>query len=142
MGDPEIRNFGQFIRERRRRLNLTQEEVAGRLRISASHISHLEVGIRHPSRQIVAKLSDALRLNPRDLFLLANPRVDSCISETQKSDGTSTWYAFAEDMSVREIHNITDEEMKTLSLVAKMGEVQDPRDFVFILNAVRQALGR
>ena len=45
-------------------------------------------------------------------------------------------------MSVREIHNITDEEMKTLSLVAKMGEVQDPRDFVFILNAIRQALGR
>jgi hypothetical protein len=45
-------------------------------------------------------------------------------------------------VKLREIHEITDQEMETLSQVAKMGEVRAPRDFLFILNAIRQALGR
>ena len=32
--------------------------------------------------------------------------------------------------------------MGILSRVAKMGEVRDPRDFIFILTTIRQALGR
>jgi hypothetical protein len=31
--------------------------------------------------------------------------------------------------------------METLSQVAKMGEVRAPRDFIFILNTTRHALG-
>jgi len=43
---------------------------------------------------------------------------------------------------VRKVHNISDQEMETLSQVAMMGEVRSSRDFVFILNSIRQSLGR
>lgn len=142
MADANTQSFGWVIRERRRQLDLTQEEVAQRIKMTGSYITHLEAGIRHPSRKVVVKLSDALQLDACELFLLANPKVRSLISEQQKSDGASAWDAFVEDKKARKIHNIADQEMETLSRVARMGEVQGPRDFIFVLNSIRQALGR
>jgi hypothetical protein len=80
-------------------------------------------------------------LDARDLFLMANPKVGSLISEQQKSDGTSAWDVFVKDVRLSKIHNIANQEMETLSRVAKMGEVRNPRDFIFILITIRQALG-
>jgi transcriptional regulator with XRE-family HTH domain len=142
MAEAETRNFGPVIRERRRQLDLTQEQVARRINTSVPYVAHLEAAKRHPSRKVVAKLADALGLDARDLFLLANPTVGSLISEQQKSDGTFAWDAFIKDEKLRNIHNITDQEMQTLSQVAMMGDVRGPRDFIFILNTIRQALGR
>jgi hypothetical protein len=73
---------------------------------------------------------------------LANPKVGPIISEQQKADATPAWTAFVKDVRLRKVHNITDQEMENLSQVAKMGEVQGPRDFIFILNTIRQALGQ
>jgi transcriptional regulator with XRE-family HTH domain len=142
MADAKTRSFGRIIRERRHRLNLTQEEVARRIKTSVPYIGHLEAGKRHPSRQVVVKLSDALGFDAGDLFLLANPKVGPLIFEQPKSDQTPAWDAFVKDLRLRKIHNITNQEMENLSLVAKMGELRDPRDFIFILNAIRQALGQ
>ena len=142
MADAKTRSFGTVIRERRRQLDLTQEEVARRIKTSVPYIGHLEAGKRHPSQQVVVKLSDALKLDAGDLFLLANPKVGSLISEQQKADGIPAWNAFVKDVRLRKVHNITDQEMENLSRVAKMGEVQGPRDFIFILNTIRQALGQ
>ena len=46
--------FGAVIRERRRRLDLTQEEVARRIKTSTPYIGHLESGKRHPSEKVIA----------------------------------------------------------------------------------------
>jgi DNA-binding XRE family transcriptional regulator len=140
--DAETRSFGRVIRERRRQLDLTQEEVARRINASGSYIAHLEKGKRRPPGAVVAKLAEALRLDACDLFLLADLKVGYLIYERRMSDGTFAWNAFVKDMKLRKIHNITDEEMETLSRVAKMGNVRDPRDFIFILISIRQALGR
>jgi transcriptional regulator with XRE-family HTH domain len=136
------RSFGRVVRERRRQLDLTQEQLARRIKTSVPYIGHLEAGKRHPSSQVIVRVADALGLDARDLFLLANPKVSSLISERQESDVPSAWNVFVKDVKLREIHKITDQEMETLSQVAKMGEVRAPRDFLFILNAIRQALGR
>jgi hypothetical protein len=40
------------------------------------------------------------------------------------------------------MHNVSQEEMKVLTQVAPLGEVGTPRDFLYILNTVRHALGR
>ncbi len=140
MADAGIRSFGQVILERRRQLDLTQEEVAQRIKTTGPYITHLETGKRHPSREVVVKISDALGLDSGELFLLANPKVGSLLSS--QPDRASAWDAFVGDRGARKIHNITDQEMETLSRVAKMGEVRDPRDFIFILTTIRQALGR
>ena len=135
-------SFGRVIRERRRQLDLTQKQVAQRIQTSVPYIAHLETGRRHPSDQVVVRLANSLGLDARDLFLLANPKTRSLISEHPELDVPSAWNVFVKDVKLRQIHNITDQEMETLSQVSKMGEVRAPRDFLFILNTIRQALGR
>ena len=142
MAGTKVRSFGRVIRERRRQLELTQEEVAKRIKTSIPYIGHLEAEKRHPSRKVVVKLSDALGLDAGNLFLLANPKVGSIISEQQRPAGVPAWNAFVKDMKLRKIHKITGQEMETLSRVAKLGDVQDPREFIFVLNTIRQALGQ
>src|SRR5882672_2819516 len=71
------RNFGQVIRERRRQLDLTQEEVAHRIKTSTPYVGHLESGKRHPSDKILTRLAEVLGLDRRELFFLANPRAQA-----------------------------------------------------------------
>jgi transcriptional regulator with XRE-family HTH domain len=90
------RSFGRVIRERRRQLDLTQEQLARHIKTSVPYIGHLEAGKRHPSGQVIVRLADALGLDARDLFLLANPKVSSLISERQESDVPSAWNVFCQ----------------------------------------------
>jgi len=135
------RTFGAVIRERRRRLDLTQEDVARRIKTSTPYIGHLESGKRHPSEKVIARLSEVLGLQSRELFLLANPRARDLLSSTTNSGGRrSAWEEFRHDKRVRRAHNISAEEMDVLGRVAALGEARTPRDFIYILNAIRLAL--
>jgi transcriptional regulator with XRE-family HTH domain len=136
------RSFGQVIRERRRKLDLTQQELARRIETSVPYITLLETGARHPSDKVVHKLAEALALDPRELFFLANPETKALISQEQRTSEASAWDAFAKDEDLRKLNHITDQEMQTLSHVALMGEVRSSRDFLFILNTIRQAIGQ
>jgi transcriptional regulator with XRE-family HTH domain len=142
MADAKMRSFARVIRERRRQLDLTQEEVARRINTSIPYIGLLEAAKRHPSEKIVAKLAIELGFEPRELFFLANPATRVLISERLESSGVSAWDAFLSDEKLREIHTITGQEMAILSKVAMMGDARSPGDFIFILNCVRHALGR
>jgi transcriptional regulator with XRE-family HTH domain len=135
------RSFGQVIRERRRQLDLTQEEVAGRIKTSTPYVGHLESGKRHPSDKILTRLAEVLGLDRRELFFLANPRAQALLSEV-KTPAESPWDDFKSNEQLRRIHNITSGEMEMLSRVALLGEVSSPRDFIYILNTVRHAVGK
>src|ERR1700685_795867 len=131
METASTQRFGSVIRARRRQLNLTQQELARRIRTSVPYIGHLETGKRHPSEKLVTKLAEVLGLDLRELFFLANPGTKRLISRNQESNATSAWNAFCQDETFRKIHNITDLEMQALSGVALLGEVRTSRDFLF-----------
>lgn len=136
------RSFGNVLRERRRQLDLTQEEVAHRIKTSTPYIGHLESGKRHPSDKIVTRLAEVLGLGRRELFFLANPRAQAILSPEPETDSKSAWEDFRKDDQLRRIHNISGDEMEMLSRVALLGDVKSPRDFIYILNTVRHAVGR
>ena len=136
------RSFGHVLRERRRQLDLTQEEVAHRIKTSTPYIGHLESGKRHSSDKIVTRLAEVLGLDRRELFFLANPRAQAILSPEPESDATSAWEGFRTNDQLRRIHNISGDEMEMLSRVALLGDVRSPRDFIYILNTVRHAVGR
>src|SRR5713101_1822538 len=48
----EAISFGQWLRQRRRSLDLTQEELARRIGCSDIAIRKMECGMRRPSRQV------------------------------------------------------------------------------------------
>jgi transcriptional regulator with XRE-family HTH domain len=136
------RNFGQVIRERRRQLDLTQEEVAHRIKTSTPYVGHLESGKRHPSDKILTRLAEVLGLDRRELFFLANPRAQALLSPETASTSIPAWEDFRKNEQLRRVHSISNEEMEMLSRVALLGEVRSARDFIYILNTVRHAVGR
>jgi transcriptional regulator with XRE-family HTH domain len=142
MAKQKSRNFGQVIRDRRRQLDLTQQEIARRIKTSTPYIGHLESSKRHPSDKVLSRLAEVLGLDRRDLFFLANPRAVELLRTKENADGKSAWEEFRKDERIRRTHNVTSEEMELLSSVAEMGEIASPRDFIYILNTVRHALGR
>ncbi len=134
-------NFGDVLRKRRRELDLTQDEVASRIKISVPYVGHLESGKRHPSNKIIGRLAQVLGLEYRELFFLANPQAKALLSASPEEAEGSVWEAFRTDDHVRRIHNISNDEMQMLSHVALLGELQSARDLIYILNMVRHAVG-
>src|SRR5579863_1522159 len=136
------RTFGQVVRERRRQLDLTQKEVAQRIKTSTPYVGHLESGKRRPSDKTLSRLVEVLGLDRRELFFLANPAAVELLSPQNSTEKTSAWDEFRRDEKLRRLHNITPEEMELLSHVAAIGDAGSPRDLIYILHTVRHALGR
>jgi predicted ATPase/DNA-binding XRE family transcriptional regulator len=59
-------SFGDWLRQRRRALDLTQEELARQVGCSAITLRKLEAEERRPSKQIAERLADVLKVAPDD----------------------------------------------------------------------------
>jgi predicted ATPase/transcriptional regulator with XRE-family HTH domain/Tfp pilus assembly protein PilF len=68
-----VLSFGQWVRQRRKALDLTQEQLAQRVSCSVSAIRKFETAERRPSRQIAAQLAVHLDIpaNQHEVFLKA-----------------------------------------------------------------------
>ena len=93
---PTESSFGDVIPRTRRELNLTQDEVAARIKTSTPYVGHLEAGKRHPSQKVVTKLAEVLGLDRRELFFLANPHAEALLSpQLETTEGSvSAWEQF------------------------------------------------
>jgi predicted ATPase/transcriptional regulator with XRE-family HTH domain len=58
--------FGNWLRRRRRALDLTREELAQQVACSAATIRKIEADERRPSKQIAARLADCLGIPPEE----------------------------------------------------------------------------
>lgn len=64
-------DVGGFIREQRQRANLSLRRLADRAGISNPYLSQIERGIRHPSAEILKRLSRALEISAETLYTRA-----------------------------------------------------------------------
>src|SRR6266576_5616658 len=55
-------SFGQWLKQHRKQLDLTQEELADRIGCSVVAISKIEAGVRRPSRQMAELLADLFKV--------------------------------------------------------------------------------
>jgi transcriptional regulator with XRE-family HTH domain len=60
-------SFGQTVRDRRRSLGLSQEQLADLAGLHRTYVGSIERGERNPSLLNIARLANALRVQPRDL---------------------------------------------------------------------------
>ncbi|WP_333651064.1 hypothetical protein [Candidatus Binatus sp.] len=51
-----------------------------------------------------------------------------------------TWRKFVSDRGALVRHKVTSRELKVLRSVSMLGRVSSPNQFLFILNAIRQAV--
>src|SRR5262249_28701795 len=69
----ELFSFGAWVRQRRRALDLTLEELAAQIGCAAVTLRHIETDERRPSKQLAARLADGLQASTeeRPAFLQA-----------------------------------------------------------------------
>jgi transcriptional regulator with XRE-family HTH domain len=82
--------FGEFIREQRRRAELSQRQLAKLVNLSDTYMSQLERGLHEPSIRVLCALAEGLGLGTEQL-LLAAARLDAQNSSKSRTspDGTA-----------------------------------------------------
>lgn len=60
--------YGNFIKERRLKMGLTQEEVSKKLGISQVAYGRYELGLREPKFRLMLKISEVLDFKPGEFF--------------------------------------------------------------------------
>jgi transcriptional regulator with XRE-family HTH domain len=137
------KTLGALIRRRRSELNLTQRQLADLLGVRASYVGYLEQGQRRPSLQLLNRLADTLSLPKEKLLLLTHPEARALLQSARGSRGApqaTVWHRFRSDPRILARHKISPQEMKILSSINALGTVASPRDYLFILRTIRQAI--
>jgi transcriptional regulator with XRE-family HTH domain len=63
-----LQRFGQTLKNKRKEIGISQEQLAEKLNIHRTYMSFLERGLRNPSLLMLFKISRALRVNLSELF--------------------------------------------------------------------------
>ncbi|MGH7965426.1 MAG: helix-turn-helix domain-containing protein [Candidatus Binatia bacterium] len=135
------KSFGRVIEDRRHDLGLTQEMVAKKVGVKANYIGYLERGMRHPSQKVVEKLSSALKLDPQELYLLANPRVRSLLSKRGKAASAgslSLWEQFLCNPSLQQQHGLTSREQEAIAQLMLAGKATSMAGVLKAVKALRR----
>jgi transcriptional regulator with XRE-family HTH domain len=136
--------LGQVLKQRREAFALTQRELAHKLGVKASHIAYLENGRRRPSLSLLARIADTLDLEKQRLFLLAHPEAEALVGAKRAAEGPrnakQAWRKFVADRGLLSRNKITARELSVLQKVNMLGRVSAPRQYLFILNSIRQAV--
>ena len=68
----ESENLGRRIADLRGKLGMTQQELADRLSVSRTAVSHLEAGMTVPGERTVVLLAGLFKIEPRELVAGTN----------------------------------------------------------------------
>jgi transcriptional regulator with XRE-family HTH domain len=139
------KTLGQVLKSQREILGLTQRALALKLEVKPSHVAYLEKDRRRPSLGLVSRIADVLGLEKEPLFLLAHPEASTLLTGRRDPAAPSrspdqVWRDFAGNKAMLARHNVNPSELKVLSQVNLLGKIAAPRQFLFILNAIRQAV--
>ena len=133
------KNFGRVIEDRRRELGLTQETVAKKVGVRANYVGYLERGMRHPSQRVVEKLSNALKLDSQDLYLLANPRVRTLLGrEKPAAPSVSPWQKFIRNASLQQKNGLGKAEREALAQIVKAERSTSMSGVIKAVRALRK----
>jgi transcriptional regulator with XRE-family HTH domain len=136
--------FGKVLKQARLSLGLSQQALARKLGVRSSHIGYLEQGRRRPSLTLLNALADTLGVNKERLFLLSHPEAKDLIKDSAvkraPAKQSDAWQELLADKATLIRNNVTAKELKVLSHITLLGSVLKPRDYLFILNSIRQAV--
>jgi transcriptional regulator with XRE-family HTH domain len=71
-----VQILGRNVRQRRRAMGLSQEELAFEAEMKRSYLSDLERGVRNPTVRALERLAAALKVHPGELLQDPAPHAD------------------------------------------------------------------
>ncbi|HXZ88820.1 MAG TPA: helix-turn-helix transcriptional regulator [Candidatus Binataceae bacterium] len=136
--------MGKLLQKQRHALGLTQRELAVQLGVKPAHVAYLETDRRRPSLGLLSRIATVLGLDREKLFALAHPEASSLMSSCAKTKHPvakdQAWREFRYNKALLARHQVRPRELQVLAQVNLLGKVTAPRNFLFILNAIRQAV--
>jgi transcriptional regulator with XRE-family HTH domain len=134
------KTLGQALKRAREALGLTQRQLASQAGVKASHVAFLESDRRRPSLGLLSRLAEVLGLEQDKLILLAQPEASSLLGGRPRvAPRGQAWREFVNNKALLARHNVQPAELEVLAQANLLGRVIAPRDFLFILNSIRQA---
>lgn len=76
-----IVGIGANIRQQRKSLGLTQEQLAELAHVDTSYIGQIERGLREPSLKLLWRLSSSLQVSLSQLLVVSHPETSEKITE-------------------------------------------------------------
>jgi len=136
--------LGKLLQKQRHALALTQRELAAQLGVKPAHVAYLETDRRRPSLGLLSRIATVLGIDREKLFALAHPEASSLMSSCAKASHPlakdQAWKEFRYNKALLARHQVRPRELQVLAQVNLLGKVTAPRNFLFILNAIRQAV--
>src|ERR1700688_3540521 len=87
MWEPQREVLGAFIKEQRKKANLSLRQLAELTSLSNPYLSQVERGLHQPSVRVLRAISDALNLSAESLMTQAG-LIDAIASTGLGGDGT------------------------------------------------------
>jgi transcriptional regulator with XRE-family HTH domain len=114
--------------------------VAKKVGVKANYIGYLERGMRHPSQKVVERLSSALKLDPQELYLSANPRVRALLAKTAKAapSAQSLWQKFLRDAATQQSQGLAKREQEALSQLVQAEKATSMAGVLKAVSALRR----
>jgi transcriptional regulator with XRE-family HTH domain len=69
--DSQMQALGAFIRDKRKRANMSLRQLADRTKLSNPYLSQIERGLHQPSVRVIRLISDALNVSAETLLAQA-----------------------------------------------------------------------
>ena len=115
---------------------LKQRDVAEQLGVQASFIAFIESGRRQPSLALLIKLADMMKVDRAQFCRDARPDLAVLLDNRPPRQRGSQ----PVNLGILRTAHATEAELQVLKAVQRLGRVRRPRDLLFVLNAIRQAL--
>jgi transcriptional regulator with XRE-family HTH domain len=118
MWEPQREALGAFIKEQRKKANLSLRQLAELTRLSNPYLSQVERGLHQPSVRVLRAISDALNLSAESLMTQAG-LIDAIASTTvQPADTDPNAQPPAEtEAAIRADKRLSDDQKAALIAV-------------------------
>jgi len=128
-----------LLKTHRNNLGLTQQSLAQKLGVRASHIALLENARRRPSLGLIVRLATALGLDGRELLELAYPEVRALVSPVAKrrTKLSPSWQRLFKNTALLARYHVTRQELEVLEHLGVLGGKLTVKRLLAILLLVR-----
>jgi transcriptional regulator with XRE-family HTH domain len=132
--------LGKTVRRHRAAAGLTQQSLAQKLGVEASHVAFIENGHRKPSLKLIGRLADLLGVERQKLLVLAHPEAKGLIADVKPEkarNSSPSWQRFINNHELLARYCVTDRELRTLEQLGMLGSVLSTKEYLTILTLIR-----
>ena len=120
-------DLGAFIREQRKKANLSLRQLAELTTLSNPYLSQVERGLHQPSVRVLKAISDGLNLSAETLMAQAG-LIDAIASTSTARDGADAKAALPTEDAIRADQRLSEDQKAALIAVYRSMLGSLPRD--------------